>query len=469
MSDARPTPTPWTDRVVEAGTLFLLVFTPLAFGTVEPWSEAIAELVVLGIVVAWVVGMVSQWDLRVELPPGWLPAVLFLALVLVQAVPLPAAQVKLLSPAVRELYAAASEFTNVGSTLVPFSLFPHATWREGLKLLSVAVFFLVLYNVYRTRVKADRALWAMILTSSAVALFGIVQRMTWNGRLYWIGPEAPHSEVFGPFVNRTHFVGLVLATVPMALAMVVADQRRRKGQREGRTLAQRLREWNSQESGPTRLVSYLILLMGSAALVSSSRGAVVSLLAALLCMTGLAAGGRSGGRRVVRLVTVIGLVVLAGAWVGGDIFYGTVERFAEAIGGPGESGRLTIWSSAVALWQQAPVVGTGLASFGSAFPIVRSLAAPVAFGHAESDWVQLFTDTGVLGLGLALAAVGTVGLALFKRARSAQGPQVRSFALAGFVALLGAVVQGVANFNLAVTSSLVYLAAAVALALRRSG
>ena len=40
------------ERLVEAGALFLLVFAPLAFATVEPWSEAVAELVILGMVVA---------------------------------------------------------------------------------------------------------------------------------------------------------------------------------------------------------------------------------------------------------------------------------------------------------------------------------------------------------------------------------------------------------------------------------
>lgn len=35
-------PLAWPDRLVEAGVLFLLVFTPLAHGTVEPWAEAIA-------------------------------------------------------------------------------------------------------------------------------------------------------------------------------------------------------------------------------------------------------------------------------------------------------------------------------------------------------------------------------------------------------------------------------------------
>src|SRR5262245_22780247 len=81
-----------SDRFVEAGVLFLLVFTPLAFGTVEPWSEAIAEFMVLGMVVVWLLGMMLRdWELRVELPPGWVPASLFVALIFLQATPIPSA------------------------------------------------------------------------------------------------------------------------------------------------------------------------------------------------------------------------------------------------------------------------------------------------------------------------------------------------------------------------------------------
>jgi len=34
-----------SDGVVEYGLYFLIIFTPFAFGTVEPWSIAIAEVV----------------------------------------------------------------------------------------------------------------------------------------------------------------------------------------------------------------------------------------------------------------------------------------------------------------------------------------------------------------------------------------------------------------------------------------
>jgi O-antigen ligase len=433
--------TSWPDRLIEAGALFLLVFTPLAYGTVEPWSEAIAELTVLAMAVTYVLGTLSNWELRVELPPGWLPTALFLGLVTYQA-------------------------------LAPHSLDPHATWREALKLLAVGAFFLVCYNTYRTRAQAQRAVWTMIATGTLVAVFGIVQRVTWNRHLYWIGPEITGGAAFGPFVNRAHFAGLMVIVLPVALALVVARSRgasTSSGRRRHRTRTwrDRLREWNSREADGASLIPFLVLVMGGAALVSGSRGGVVALLAALLAMIAGSLGlERTWRGRAARLALVTVLVVLAGAWIGGDIVSGTVERLADELGRPEESIRARLWADALGLWRDAPVLGTGLATFGVAFPPFRTIRAPVIFSHAESDWVQLLTDTGVAGVGLALAAVASLGLALLRRLRHTESRFSRVLALAGLVALGGAVVQGIANYNLLIMSNFIYLALVLVLAAR---
>jgi uncharacterized membrane protein len=460
----------WPDRLIEAGVLFLLVFTPLAYGTVEPWSEAIAEIVVLGMAVIWVLTRLPDWEVRVDLPPGWLPAALFLALVVLQAIWLPAALIRAISPLSAAMNEAAAASSAAIDHLWTLSLAPHATWHEGLKLLSVAAFFLVLYNTYRTRGQLQRAVWMMIATGTLISVFGIVQRMTWNGRFYWIGPEAPHAAAFGPFVNRTHFAGLMIVVVPMALALVLAE--RRESTRRplyDRGWRGRLRRWNSQEAGPTRLIPFLILLMGGAALISGSRGGVVSLVAALLVMVGLGATGRSGMRRAARIAISTALILLAGIWIGGDILYGTIERLAEEVSRPQESARIAIWSDAIGLWSRAPALGTGLATFEVAYPLARTIRWPEIFLHAESDWVQILTDTGLVGLGLAFATVNLVALALLRRLQEAEGSRTRAFALAGMVALFGATVQGIGNFNLPVMSNLFYLAVAVVAGLRSDG
>ena len=321
----------WPQRLIEAGALFLLVFSPLAYGAVQPWSEAVVELVVLAMAVAYIIGTLRDWELRVELPPGWLPAMLLLLLVVLQA-------------------------------LVPgWSVDPHATWRATLKLLAVAAFYLVCWNTYRTHGQAQRAIWTMIIMGTLLAVFGIVQRMTWNGHLYWIGREAPGS-AFGPFVNRTHFAGLMVIVVPLALAFVLASQQRerRRIRRWRLSWRDRLREWNSQSANATNLVGFLILVMGGAALISGSRGGMLALLAALAAMLlGSLTGERSWSGRAARLGFMMLLVVLAGVWMSSEVVYGTIERLAEELGRPDESWRVRVWSDAGQLHVQVEDRGLG--------------------------------------------------------------------------------------------------------------
>src|SRR5262249_44483134 len=134
------------------------------------------------------------------LPAGWLPALLFLGLVALQA------------------------------TLPGWSLDPGATGRLGLKLGAVAAFFLMCANTYRTRAQFRRAAWTMIATAVLICIFGVVQRVTWTGRFYWIGPEAPGTAVytFGPFANRAHFAGLVVSVLPIALVLLLTRKKPRR-------------------------------------------------------------------------------------------------------------------------------------------------------------------------------------------------------------------------------------------------
>jgi O-antigen ligase len=206
--------------------------------------------------------------------------------------------------------------------------------------------------------------------------------------------------------------------------------------------------------------------MAGAALVSGSRGGMIALLVSVLAIVGLGLRTRSRAWRLAGVAAALALVTLAGAWIGGEVLYGTAERLAEEVEDYGESPRLRIWSDALALWQAAPVVGTGLGTFEWAFARVRTLPGPKVYTHAESDWVQLATDTGAVGLILALVAVGSVGAALARQCRPARRGWTSHLAAGGAVALGSAVVQALPNHNLPVTSNLVYLALAVAVALR---
>ncbi len=423
-----------SERLIEAGTLFLVVFTPLAFGTTELWSEAVAEVLILGLVLVYVLTNVRNWEIRVELPPGWVPAMLFLALAALQV-------------------------------LAGWSADAHETRRYLLKLGGAAAFFLVCFNTYRTREQVGRAIWTMLATGTLISIVGIIQRVGGNERLYGIGPRIEYGAPFGPYVNRAHFAGLMVVIVPAALVFVLTGTRERRRRALFRTWRDRFRDWNSSAGGARSLVPLGIVVMSAAAFTSGSRGGMIALLVALSAMgVGVLTGRRSWSNRVARVLLALGLIILTAGWIAGDVVYGAAERLAQELGRPQESIRVALWADALQLWRAAPLLGSGLGTFGVAFPRYRTIQGPRAFSHAESDWIQLLTDTGVLGLAMALLAVVALGIALRRSYRTTQSRWAKALTLAGLVALAGTVVQAMGNFSLPVMSNLIYVALVVALA-----
>jgi O-antigen ligase len=280
-----------------------------------------------------------------------------------------------------------------------------------------------------------------------------------------VGPRAPiHSSPFGPFVNRAHFAGLMVIVVPAALAFVFGVNRHRRQRRSGRRWADVLREW-STETDARRLMPVFIVVMGGAALLSGSRGGLVALTVAIFMMLGgLWAQGQPGRGGVGRVGLAALLIVLTAVWIGSDILYGTLERLAEEVEQPAESLRIRIWADAFNLWRAAPLFGAGFATFEFAFPRFRTVQAPVVFSHAESDWIQLLTDTGLVGFGLVVALVVCLASALRRRYRTAESRWTRALGLAGLVALAATIIHGAANYNIPVMANFLYLALVLALA-----
>ena len=101
----------WCDRTVTGGILFLILFTPFAFGAVHPWAFSIMEALLFLLVVVWVgklliLGQAPGFrEQRSERSmPYALPLAIFLVLVLFQMIPLPPSFLRVLSPQTYELY-----------------------------------------------------------------------------------------------------------------------------------------------------------------------------------------------------------------------------------------------------------------------------------------------------------------------------------------------------------------------------
>lgn len=104
----------WLDRIVFGGLIFIIVFTPLAFGAVHHWAFVTMEAVIFGLVAAWMVKLCVEAGGplrgnvdRTAVRRLTVPSALIVALVAIQLVPLPPAAMRLVSPASYRLYSAA--------------------------------------------------------------------------------------------------------------------------------------------------------------------------------------------------------------------------------------------------------------------------------------------------------------------------------------------------------------------------
>src|SRR5712691_11631878 len=92
------------DLTIQGGLLFLIIFTPLAFGCVYPWGIALMEWLVPLMALAWVFKLLHTGRLQVVRTPLNLPILLFLGLIGLQLLPLPPIVLYWISPNTYGLY-----------------------------------------------------------------------------------------------------------------------------------------------------------------------------------------------------------------------------------------------------------------------------------------------------------------------------------------------------------------------------
>ncbi len=259
--------------VVEAGIYFLLLFTPFAFGGVEMWAKGVIQIVSGLVIAAWALEPPARrlGTGRVRHPRGrvlmWAVMAGFIALVVFQLVPLPASWIATLSPGTHALYAqtlpgyaqgrpfdpdalpgwlldqfgdripaspqAMAEartltppvddmfFSGTGSALRPLSVNPFETRQRLTLLLCYFGLFAVAASYYRSRERLARLLGVAVFSAFAVSMFGIVQKITWNGKLYWVR-ESDFFTPFGPFVNKNTYAAFAGTLLPIAVCLGLA-------------------------------------------------------------------------------------------------------------------------------------------------------------------------------------------------------------------------------------------------------
>jgi hypothetical protein len=163
-------------KALRIGICAVLVFAIAAHGAVESWAQAVFEISAGALFVFWAAYIYLNRKESVFVSP-LLPPVLVLIL-------LAAAQLF--------LHGTASSY----DTRIQLQL-----------LLALTILLFLATQAFRTADDWRLFVWFIMCFGFLVAIFGILQHLTFNGKLYWFREMRYGGIPFGPYVNRNHFAG----------------------------------------------------------------------------------------------------------------------------------------------------------------------------------------------------------------------------------------------------------------------
>ncbi|HSE84244.1 MAG TPA: O-antigen ligase family protein [Thermodesulfobacteriota bacterium] len=443
------------EKLVYLFTFSLLVFSPFPLGSVEPWARFVFQLQAFLLLFIWLLLSFYRDDSLNLGVKGFLPLLVFVFICLLQIVPLPGFVLGTLSESSLEIWKEnQSLLSRVGfpseGNAFTISLYPNATWKETLLFLSYVAFGFVVSRAFTTRREIKLLLFIVLAVSFFEAAYGMYQY------LLGVKSSAYPNMVFarGTFVNRNHYAGFLEMAVPLALGYVMSLGTRHTGRRKSffKTLV------SSDDLLKQILFLFFTGLMLLALFFSKSRMGIFSALLSLVFFyLTYSSFRRGGGEKTWIIILVIAVAVLYGLWIG---LYSVFERFllieAES------PGRLKVWKDMFNMIGDFPLFGTGFGTFSYVYPLYKeSMERALVFTYAHNDYLQLMSETGILGfLSLISALVIFVLFSLralnrFSQERNYFRFSVTLGALTGIVSIL---IHSLADFNLHIPSNALYFA-----------
>jgi O-antigen ligase len=425
------------DKVIAVGMLVVVIFTALAFGSNEPWSVGLFQLMIAVLLMMWVIKSVADKRVKISVPALALPILGLVLLGVVQSI----------------------AYTGSDGRIRSLSMDFEATRGTTLMLFFLLASFIIALNFFVTRERLGAMANVLIVYGLALSVFALMQYFTWDGRIYWTRPT-PWPVAFGPFANRNHYAGYMEMLTPLPLALVLARGVRKES-------------WV--------FYGFAAAIMGMSIFVSLSRGGMVGLMAGMAFVIVMSArfgkrlekakmNAESRGEkrfiversssRLKRTGAAIACAIAIAVgifWIGAE---GLVNRAAQSIDQMKSSSdekaslffRQEIWKDTLKLFRANPVLGVGLGAYETVFPIYARHDGMFVVNYVHNDYLQALSDGGIVGFGLALLFIVLLFRTIARSLKSSD-PLLGGLALGCGAGVFSLLVHSMFDFNLQIPSN----------------
>ncbi|HKZ52281.1 MAG TPA: O-antigen ligase family protein [Candidatus Acidoferrales bacterium] len=417
----------WLEQPLLPGCGLVLAFAALALGATPAWALAATVLLVLVLLGVWLLAGALQGELSFHLPSLVFPLLAILALACLQA-------------------------------FAGLSVYPPATREAVWELAAAGGLFLLLVNQFAAGRRRETFASALVLFAFFLAVFAILQGLSFSGKIYWSWPAPRGSSPFGPFINRNHYAAWGLMVLPLAWAKFSE----RRSRLELRAF------WG-----------LVALVVGISILFSRSRAGLGLFLLAFPLYAWLSRPAKRGASRRVHpervhreralaLAVGLGIVLLAGLvtlavdsgalsarWPALEELFIRPEALDEH--------RWQIWRDTWPMIRDHLWLGSGLETYGVLSDSYRSFYSNLRWLQAHNDYLQWLAETGLVGAGLAvwfLVALARRGAERLRQATSGTERRLVAAALTGCLLVL---LHSLVDFPLRIPANALLFAALLAM------
>jgi O-antigen ligase len=384
------------------GTFGLLMFGPLAFGAVEPWSIFVVETGSVVLALIWLAKQSIDGEIDILWNPLFLPMAAFGVLILLQLV-------------------------------LRISLYPHDTISGAMLYCAYGMLcFLVTQTLLRSS-QARRIAVILAAYGATLAALALLQGISPNGKIFWLRTPRMGGWIYGSYVNHNHYAGLMELLVPIPLIIALSRMAHNK----------------------LRVAAGIAAaIMVGTIFLSGSRGGMIAIFVELIVLAAVLFRQKRSIRIAIGVGAFAVVLISLLVWLGGKELSVRVssiskETRTEITGGM----RLSIDRDTFQMFRQRPLFGWGLGTFPTVYPQFRSFYTNFFVNEAHNDYLQLLAEMGVVGFGIMIWFL----IVLFRRVRRKVGNWTSN--LSGAVTLgctlgvTGILIHSLVDFNLQIPAN----------------
>lgn len=374
---------------ITVGLLIAIVIaSPLAFGTTEPWSQFIQRMTTLALFGLWIADQYVQRQIELSRNPIYLPAFLFVALVLVQLA--------------------------LGTTS-----YTYATLSEIPNLAVYGVLILIAGELLNRRRNLRTVVLSLSIFGFLLAVFAILQGFAGTSKVYGLRSTASLSAaIFGPYANHNHYAGLMEMLVPLSAAAALL------------------------ECGAKRaLLLFGTVIMALSIVFSRSRGGMLALACSVLFVCAMLLRRQRHRRGLLAMFGVLAVLVGLVLILGNDKIF---TRLFEAQ----DQYRFSIYGDSIRMAMQKPILGHGLGTFPYVYPEFQSFWTNLLVNHAHDDYLELWAETGITGLALFAWMMLAAFRGGFSKLRDDKNDEGQLLTFAAMTSVVAMLVHSLLDFNL---------------------